>query len=90
MLLSDALVEGSGDNVILLLFSELYEVYSVARYTNCELRILLGMLLSVYESFSVENIYIKMMTAFFNVAVEQANEIVDLIVCSCHITSSFH
>ena len=40
-------MEGTGDNVVLLLFGELDEVYRIARNSYCELGLFLGVSLSV-------------------------------------------
>ena len=73
-------MEGTRDNVVLLFFRQLYEVYRVARNSYGELRVFLRVSLSVKESFPCENVYVEVMTAFFNVAVKQFNEIVDLFL----------
>ena len=66
---SDALVESTGDNVCLLFRGQLDEVYSIAGYADGKLRIVLRMLLGVQQSISVQNVYIKVMTALCSIAV---------------------
>lgn len=80
---SDRFVECSGYNVVLLLFGELYEVYCIARNAHRELRILFGVLLRVDKRFAVKYVNVQMMSAFFNISVEQAYKVVDLI-CVFH------
>ena len=63
ILSSDALVESSGDNIILLLGSQLDEVYRITGYADCQLRVFLRMLLSVQQHISVQNVYVQMMAA---------------------------
>ncbi len=69
-------VEGAGDNLILLFLRELYKVHRVTAYAHGELRILLGMRLRIKESFLCKYIYIKVMSALFNIAVKQGDKVV--------------
>jgi len=80
---SDALVEGSADNVCLLLRRKLDEVNCISGYTDSQLRIVLGMLLSIKKSISVENVDIQMMSALDCISVEKRNEIINLCCVSC-------
>ena len=47
-------MEGSCNNVVLLLFCKLDEVYGITGNADCKLRILLGVLLSVKKSVAVK------------------------------------
>ena len=78
--MSEACVECTGNNVILLLLGELDEVYRIAGNSYCELRIFLGVSLSVQQSLAGEDVYIKVVTAFFNVAVKKFNEVIYLFL----------
>ena len=51
-------MNGTRDNVVLLLFGELVEVYGVARYPYRELGVLLGVGLRVEQRFAVEHVYV--------------------------------
>ena len=66
----DGLVERTGDNVRLLLWCEFDEVYSVAGYTDRQLRIVLRMLLCVQKGISVEYVYVEVMAAFCCIAIQ--------------------
>ena len=72
------LVEGSGDNVSLLLGSKLNEVYCVSGNTDGELRIVLGMLLCIEKSISVENVNVKMVSALGSVTIEKIYKVANL------------
>ncbi len=77
-------VEGSGDNIILLLFCELDEVYGIAGNSDSELRIVLGMSLSIEKCFSVEYINIEVVAALNGITVEKSHEIIYLLCICCH------
>ena len=77
-------MEGSGDNVVLLLLGELDEVYGIAGNPDCELRIVLGMLLSIEKCLTVEDIDVEVMTALYGITVEEAYKIIYLLCISCH------
>ena len=62
-------MERSGDNIILLFLGQLDEVYCIAAYTDGQLRILFRMLLSVQQGFSIQYVYVQVVTAFFSIAV---------------------
>ena len=66
----DGLVERTGDNVCLLLRCKLDEVYCVTGNTDRQLRIVLGMLLSVQKSISVEYVDVEVMTALGCVVIQ--------------------
>ena len=73
-------MECTRDNVVLLFLCELDEVYSIAGNSYCELGVLLGVSLSVEESFPCEDVHVEVVTALFNVAVEQFDEVVYLFL----------
>lgn len=77
-------MESTADDIGLLLGRKLDEVYGVAAYTDGQLGIILGMLLCVQQSVSVEYVYIQMMAAFGGISVQKVYEIVYLC-CVCHI-----
>ncbi len=79
-------MKSTRNNVVLLFFSQFYEVYCIARNSYSELRVLLGVCLSVKESFTCENVYVEVVSAFFNVAVKQFDEVVYLFLI-IHILS---
>ena len=78
-------VEGTGDNFVLLLLGELYEVYSIAADTDGQLGILFGVSLCIQQSFLGKYVYIQMMAALFDVAVQQGNQVVNLRLSCCHV-----
>jgi hypothetical protein len=78
-------VEGSGYYLILLLLRQLNKVDRITAYTNGKLGIFFGMSLSVKERFLGENVNVQVVSALLNVAIEERNEIIYLILCSCHI-----
>ncbi len=80
------LVEGTGDYLILLFLCELYEVNCVTAYSYCELGISFGMSLSVKESFTSENVNVKVVSALLNIAVKERNEVIYLVLCCCHMS----
>ena len=74
--LSDSLylvVERTRDNLVLLLFRQLYEVYRISAYSYGELGIFLGVLLRIEERFSGKNVYVQVVSALFDVAVKQGD-----------------
>ena len=77
-------MEGSGDNLILLLLGELDEVYSISGNTDSELRIFFGMSLSVKKRLTGENVYVEVMATLLYIAVKESYEIIYLILCCCH------
>ena len=77
-------MESTGDNIILLLLGELDEVYCIARYPDGELRVVLGMSLSIKESLPVEYVYVEVVTALNGITVEKSHEIIYLLCICCH------
>jgi hypothetical protein len=78
-------VEGSGDNVCLLLGSKLDEVYCVSGNADGELRIVLGMLLSIEKSVSVENVNVKMVATLGSITIKKVYKVINLCCsCFCH------
>ena len=78
-------MEGTGDNIVLLFLGELDEVYRITRYSYSQLRVLLGVSLCIEQSLTGENIYVKMVSAFLNIAVKQLNKIVYLLFIRCSV-----
>ena len=78
------IVEGSRDNLVLLLLCELDEVNRVAAYSDGKLGVLLGVRLRVEKRFAGENVNVKMMSALLDVSVKERYEVVYLIFCCCH------
>ena len=74
------LVEGSGDNLFLLLAGELIEVYGIAGNSDSEVRICFGILICLDESVAVENVDIDMMCLLCEVAVKNCNKVCDSLV----------
>ena len=63
-------MEGTGDDVSLLLGSELDEVDGISGYTDGQLRIVLGMLLSVQQHIPVQHVHVQMMAALCRIAIQ--------------------
>ena len=82
-------MEGSGNNLVLLLLCELNEVYRITAYAYGELGISLGVSLSVKESLTAENVYVKVVSTLLYVAVKERNKIIYLILCCCHYSYPF-
>lgn len=78
-------MECSGDNVILLFLGQLNEVYSITGNTDSQLRIVLGVLLSVQKSILSEHVYVEVMTALCGIAIEKSNQVIYLLCINiCH------
>ena len=80
----DLLVEGTGDDLILLGAGQLDEVDGIAADTDGQLGILFGMLLGIQQGFLAEDVDIQMMAALFGVAIQQGNQIVNLLFSCFH------
>ena len=63
-------MESTGNDVSLLLGSELDEVNGISGHADGQLRIVLGMLLSVQEHISVQHVYVEVMAALCSIAVK--------------------
>ena len=63
-------MEGTGDNLILLFFCQLMEIYRISGYSHGKLWVFFRMLLRVQQRFAVQNVYVQMMSAFFRIAVK--------------------
>ena len=63
-------MECTGNNVSLLLGSELDEVNRISGHADGQLGIILGMLLSVQQHISVQYVYVQVMAALCCVAVK--------------------
>lgn len=77
-------MEGSGDNIILLLLGELDEVNCITGYTDSKLRIILRVLLSVKKSVSCEYVNVQMMSSLCCISVQKTDKVVDLLCICCH------
>ena len=77
-------MEGSGNNLVLLLLGKLDEVYRIAGDTDGKLRIFLGVSLRIKKRLASEHVNVEMMAALFYVAVKKSYEIIYLILCCCH------
>ena len=77
-------MEGTGNNLVLLLLRQLDKVNSVTGNTDGQLGILLRMCLSVQQGLLGEDVDIQMVAALLNVAVQQGNQIVDLLFSCFH------
>ena len=82
-------VEGTGDDLVLLLLGELDEVHRIAGDADGQLRIALRMLLRVQQGFLGEHIHIQVVAALLYVAVQQGDEVINLIIRSRHGLSPF-
>ena len=71
-------MEGTRDNISLLLGSELYEVNGIAGNPDGKLRIILGMLLCIEKSISVKNGNVKMVSALGSVTIEKVYKVANL------------
>lgn len=82
---SDRLVEGSADDVILLLGCQLDEVYGIAGNADGQLGVIFGMFLSIQQGVTVQNVDIEVMAALGSIAVQKIYEIVDLCSIIVHV-----
>ena len=73
-------VERTRDNVHLLRFCQLYEVYRIARNADCKLRVFFGMVHCVEQNFAHENVYVQMLSVFCHVSVDETAEVYNLFV----------
>ena len=62
-------MDGAGDYFVLLFFAELVEVDCISAYTDCKRRIFFGVFLCVEKHFTVEYVYVKMISAGMDVSV---------------------
>ena len=72
-----ALVERTRDNLQLMLAAQFDEVNCVTRYTDCQLRILLGVLHSIHEHLAVKHVHVQVVSTLCEVTVHQSNEVLD-------------
>ena len=66
-------MECSGDNVVLLLLGKLDEVYCISGNTDSELRIVLGVLLSIEKSITCEYVNVEVVAALNCITVTGAS-----------------
>ena len=71
-------MEGTGDNLVLLLLGEVVEVHRIARNANGELRILLRMLLRIEQRVAIEDVDVEMMTALLGIRIDHAHKVISL------------
>ena len=74
----EALVEGTGDDLILLILSEVVEVHGVAGNAHRELRVLLGVSLGVEQRVAVEHVDVQVVATLLGVRVDHAHEVIGL------------
>ena len=72
-------VECSGDNVVLLLLGKLDEVYCISGNTDSELRIVLGVLLSIEKSITCEYVNVEVVAALNCITVKKTYQVFDLL-----------
>ena len=76
---SDLTVEGTGNDIILLLFCQLDEIDGISGNSDRKLRIFFRMSLRIKQRFPRKHIDIEMVTAFCDIAVEQFHQIFYLL-----------
>jgi hypothetical protein len=69
-------VNGSGNNVILLFFRELNEIYRITRYANGKLGVFFRVRLRVQKRFTIEYVYVDVETAVANVGIQHLNQVI--------------
>lgn len=72
-------VNGSGNNVILLFFRKFNEVYSISGNANRELRIFFRVRLCVQQRFTIENVYVQVITTICHVGIQHLNQIINFV-----------
>ena len=72
-------MEGTADNLSLLLTRELVEMNGIARYANGKIGIRLGILVSLQEGFAVHHVYVDMMRPLGKISVKDRNEVIDTL-----------
>jgi len=75
----ESVVEGTRNNVVLLLFSKGVELNSITRNANGKLRILLWVCLSVKKSVLSKNVNVKVMTALLGIAINHVYKVINLL-----------
>ena len=85
-ILTHSAMEGAGNDFILLFLGKLIEVYRIAGYTDCKLRVLFRMSLGIQQGFFGKNIYIQMVSAFLCISIQQRYQIINLsFICMSHM-----
>mgnify|MGYP007103211092 CR=1 FL=1 len=79
-----ALMEGAGDDLVLLLPGQLVEVDRVAGHPDGELGVLLRVGLGVQQGLLGEHVDVQMVAALFGVAVQQGDQVVNLGIGDVH------
>lgn len=74
----EALVEGTGDDLILLILGEVVEVHGVAGNAHRKLRVLLGVSLGVEQRVAVEHVDVQVVATLLGVRVDHAHEVIGL------------
>ena len=77
---SDGLMEGTRNDLSLLLMTQLIEVHCIAGNADGQVRVLLRMLVSRQQRFTVEYVYIQVMCILREVAAHDGNQIVHLLL----------
>ena len=72
-------MEGAGDDVVLLLLGEGVELHRVAGDADGQLRVLLGVSLGVKQGLLGEDVDVEVVATLLDVAVDHADEVVDLL-----------
>jgi hypothetical protein len=75
----ESVVEGTRNNVVLLLFGKGVELNSVTRNANGQLRILLWVCLSIKKSVLSKNVNVEVMTALLGIAINHVYQVVNLL-----------
>ena len=75
-------MEGSRNNLSLLLFGEAAEVYGVSGYADGEVGVELGVLVRLEKCFAAEYVYVEVVSVSAEVAVKDIREVLySLIPC---------
>ena len=68
-------MKGSAYDLALLFAREFMEIDCIARNADREIRICLGIFVSLHESFAVEDVYVDMVRHFSEISVKDRNEV---------------
>ena len=82
----EALVEGTGDDLVLLILREVVEVNGIAGNTHGELRVLLRMGLGVEKRVTVEHVDVQVVATLLAYA---SIMLTRLSACACGISATF-
>ena len=73
-------MESPADDIQLLLPGQLDEIHRVAGYPDSKLGIKLRMLHSVKQNISIQNIYVDVVAALLEIAIQQSDEVGGFLV----------